>query len=80
MNNKKANYMKREFDEIVKLCEERIPEYGDHASYFREPATEEEIAAWEKATNLSIPETYREWLKLTNRNSFRKIMWLLDMW
>lgn len=65
MNNKKANYIKREFDEIVKLCEERISEYGDHASYFSEPATEEEIVEWEKATNISIPETYREWLKLT---------------
>ena len=65
MNNLEENYMKKEFDEIVKLCEEKIQEYGDHASYFMEPATEEEILEWENATNTRIPETYREWLKLT---------------
>lgn len=65
MNNLQENSMKKEFDEIVRLCEEAIPEYGDHASYFLEPATEEEIQEWEKATDVRIPETYREWLKLT---------------
>lgn len=67
MNNSKKEYIKKEYDEIVKLCEERIDEYGDLGSYFMEPATEEEIVDWEKATNVNIPETYREWLKLTKK-------------
>lgn len=65
MNNLREN-VKKEFDEIVKLCEEAIPEYGDEASYFKEPATEEEINNWEKTTGVKIPESYREWLKLTS--------------
>ena len=59
------NEMKEIFDEIVKICEEKIPEYGERGSYFREPATEEEILEWENLTNIHIPETFREWLKLT---------------
>ena len=59
------NTLKNEFDEIVKLCEERVEEYGERASYFMEPATEEEILQWERKTGIQIPEDYRQWLKLT---------------
>ena len=37
------NTIKKEFDEIAKLCEEKVEEYGERASYFMEPATEDEI-------------------------------------
>ena len=57
--------LKKEFDEIVKLCEEKVEEYGEGASYFMEPATEEELLEWEGETGIQIPEDYREWLKLT---------------
>ena len=59
------NAMKKEFDEIVKLCEEKVEEYGERASYFMEPATEEEILDWENKTGIKIPEDYKQWLKLT---------------
>lgn len=59
------NAMKKEFDEIVKLCERKVEEYGEHASYFMEPATEEEILDWENKTGIRMPEDYREWLKIT---------------
>lgn len=59
------NTLKNEFDEIVKLCEERVEEYGERASYFMEPATEEEIVKWEEESNVKMPEDYKEWLKLT---------------
>lgn len=74
MDNLKENYMKKEFDEIVKLCEEAIPEYGEKASYFMEPATEEEIFAWEKATNIRIPESYKLWLNLTKNCQIRQTL------
>lgn len=74
MNNLKENSMKKEFDEIVRLCEEAIPEYGDHASYFLEPATEDEIDTWEEVTNLKMPESYKEWLKLTKRCQIRQTL------
>lgn len=59
------NALKKEFDEIVKLCEEKVEEHGERASYFMEPATEEEILEWERKTGIRIPEDYRQWLKLT---------------
>lgn len=59
------NTLQNEFDEIVKLCEEKVEEYGERASYFMEPATEEEILEWENKTGIRIPKDYREWLKLT---------------
>lgn len=59
------NAMKKEFDEIVKLCEEKIEEYGERASYFMAPATEEKILDWERKMGIRMPDDYREWLKLT---------------
>ena len=59
------NTMKKEFDEMVKLCEEKVEEYGERASYFMEPAKGEEIVAGENKTGIRIPEDYRQWLKLT---------------
>ena len=58
--------LKNEFNEIVKLCEEKVEEYGERASYFMEPATEAEILEWERKTGIQIPEDYKEWLKLTS--------------
>jgi hypothetical protein len=59
------NELKKEFDEIVELCEGKAEEYGERASYFMEPATNEEILEWEKNTGIQMPEDYKEWLKYT---------------
>ena len=40
----KVNSYKKEIEEIVKLCEKAIPEYGEKASFFNAGASEEEIA------------------------------------
>ena len=74
MNSAQKNNIKKEFDEIVRLCEDAIPEYGERASYFMEPATEEEIDAWEEVTNLKMPESYKEWLKLTKTCQIRQTL------
>ena len=57
--------IKEKFEEIKSLCKESIDEYGEKNTYFREGASENEIVSWEKETGVKIPETYREWLKLT---------------
>jgi hypothetical protein len=59
------NELKKEFDEIVELYEGKAEEYGERASYFMEPATNEEILEWEKNTGIQMPEDYKEWLKCT---------------
>lgn len=53
------------FEEIKNLCKESIEEFGEGSTYFREGASENDILYWEKQTGVEIPETYREWLKLT---------------
>ena len=59
------NEMKEIFDEIKELCKEDMENYGERSTYFKEPATEEEILQWEKTTNIKMPESYKMWLKLT---------------
>ena len=61
------NEMKEIFDEIKELCKEDMENYGERSTYFKEPATEEEILQWEKTTNIKMPKSYKMWLKLTRR-------------
>ena len=61
------NEMKEIFDEIKEFCKEDMENYGERSTYFKEPATEEEILQWEKTTNIKMPESYKMWLKLTRR-------------
>lgn len=60
------NMLKEDFEEIVRLCKEAEEEGRESESYFDEPATDEEIQEWERQTNITIPESYKEWLKLTS--------------
>ena len=64
MNISEKNSLKTEIKEIVELCEKAIPEYGEKATYFRDGASEEEIAQWEKDNMLMIPEEYKDWLRV----------------
>ena len=59
------NSFKKEIEEIVKLCEEAIPEYGEKASFFNEGASEEEMKQWEENNEIRIPESYKEWLRFS---------------
>ena len=42
------------------------PEYGEKASWFLPPESDEEITKWENENNISIPETYKEWLAFSS--------------
>jgi hypothetical protein len=59
----KVNSYKKEIEEIVKLCEKAIPEYGEKASFFNAGASEEEMKQWEENNQIRIPESYKEWLR-----------------
>lgn len=59
------NSLKKEIEEIVKLCEKAIPEYGENASFFNEGASEEDIKQWEETNEIRIPESYKEWLRFS---------------
>ncbi|MBE5875525.1 MAG: SMI1/KNR4 family protein [Lachnospiraceae bacterium] len=61
------NSLKAEIEEILKLCKESEEEYGDKASYFNEPVSEQEMTEWEEANGVKIPESYKEWLRFTGK-------------
>lgn len=63
--------VKAKFEEIKKLCKESVEEYGENSFYFKDGTSESEIISWEKQTGIMIPETYREWLKLTKECMIR---------
>ena len=61
------NRLKAEIEEILKLCKESEAEYGEKASYFDEPVSEQEMTEWEEANGVKIPESYKEWLRFTGK-------------
>lgn len=65
MNISEKNSLKAEIREIVKLCEEAVPDYGEKASYFKDGMSEEEITQWEEDNMHIIPEGYKDWLRVT---------------
>lgn len=60
------NGIAEEIKEIVALCDELEEEYGKEASWFSDPASETEIAKWERENKIIIPEQYKEWLMFSN--------------
>ena len=57
------NSLTEEIKEIVSLCQQLEDRYD---SYFNPPASEEEIIAWENEHGITIPETYKDWLRFSN--------------
>ena len=68
------NSLTEDIKEIVALCEELAPEYGEDASWFSEPASEDEIIKWEHENKISIPSSYKEWLSFTNESQIRNTL------
>lgn len=57
--------MESAFDEMKQICQKNISKYGKNYSYFREGVNEEKIQEWEIKTGVTMPDSYRAWLKLT---------------
>ena len=68
------NSLSEEITEIVSLCEQLAPEYGEDASWFLPPTSEEEIVNWENENNVSIPESYKEWLRFSSESQLRNVL------
>lgn len=52
--------------EVLSVCDELSSEYGEDASWFLPPASENEIIEWESERKVKIPESYKEWLLFSN--------------
>ena len=57
------NTLKNVIEDIVELCIERIDKSN---SYFNDAASEEQIVNWEEEHSITIPESYKEWLRFSN--------------
>ncbi len=69
------NSLTEEIKEIVSLCQQLEDRYD---SYFNPPASEEEIIAWENEHGITIPETYKDWLRFSNGSGMKGR--LADFW
>ena len=65
------NSLMEKIKELVRLCEQIASDYGDDASWFKQPASDEMIFNWENKHNVFIPKTYKEWLSFTNEAQIR---------
>ena len=57
------NSLTEEIKEIIRLCKilESVYKFQFHAA-----ATEEEISKWENEHGITIPESYKDWLRFSN--------------
>lgn len=68
------NGLTEEIKEIVSLCEQLVPEYGEKASWFLPPESGEEIIKWERENGISIPLSYKEWLEFSSESQLRNVL------
>lgn len=59
------NSLQVEIRELLTLCE-RIDDLNINGSHFDPPASEEEILNWERTNGITIPESFKEWLRFSN--------------
>ena len=73
------NSLTEEIKEIVELSKKLEKEYDFE---YAPPATEEEISAWESEHGITIPETYKDWLRFSNGSAIRSelaVFWGIKM-
>ncbi len=58
------NSLKEEIEKILQLRKEAEAENNDRFS-FDAPIDEEEMTSWEQETGITIPESYKEWLRFS---------------
>lgn len=61
------NSLKSEIEELLKWCEKKDCESGVEDSYFEDPIEETKMSKWEEETGVIIPESYKEWLRFSEK-------------
>lgn len=62
------NSLTKEITEIVQLSKKLENDYNFE---YNPPATEDEISTWENEHGITIPETYKDWLRFSNGSAIR---------
>ena len=73
------NSLTEEIKEIVELSEKHKDDYNFE---YNPPATEKEISAWESEHGITIPETYKDWLRFSNGSVIKNqlaVFWGIKM-
>ena len=73
------NSLTEEIKEIVELSKKLEKEYDFE---YAPPATEKEISAWESEHGITIPETYKDWLRFSNGSVIKNqlaVFWGIKM-
>ena len=65
--NLENNSLKEEIKKILQLRDEAEAE-NNYSYSFDAPIDEEEMTSWEKETGITIPESYKEWLRFSGEN------------
>lgn len=60
-----SNSLQKEISELQILCK-RMEDMEMNESRFNPPATEEQILNWERTNEITIPESYKEWLRFSD--------------
>jgi len=60
-----SNSLYDEIKEILYWSKYYFPEYGKRAIWFQPAATEEELTEWEQSNNITIPSSYKDWLRFS---------------
>lgn len=63
----KNNSLKKEIEKILKMCEKNDEESGAEDSYFEEGIEEQKMTDWENANGVTIPESYKDWLRFSRK-------------
>ena len=59
------NELKGLIQELLEFCDEKEKEGELGRTKFSNPVSEEEIENWEKENGVTIPESYKQWLRFT---------------
>ncbi len=59
------NSLKKEIEELIRLCKKAEEEYGENSSIFAQGIEENEMTDWEEKNGITIPESYKEWLRFS---------------
>ena len=66
INENEVDKLKSEIEELLKFCEKNDCE-GVGKSYFEGPIEETKMSKWEEETGVIIPESYKEWLRFSQK-------------
>ena len=61
------NSLKKEIEELLEWCEKKEKEEELGRTYFNEPVSDEKMTRWEEENGVKIPESYKEWLRFTEK-------------